>query len=208
MSGAWRPGEEGDDLMGRAMTCRAQQPVENVTMIDLKPFCSTDEMRPYLHQPWSVGDYTYATNGHIIVRVPRRSDVPENPQAPNNAPRLFATFPQAGFRALHVVPLPAPKEKKCLHCNGRGHEHDCPDCECVCENCNGTGNVNVDAKIAVNIGTFPAALRYARILIGLPNIEVAVDVSHPMDPLPFKFDGGDGLLMGVHGADAFIEIVL
>jgi len=44
---------------------------------DLKKYCSKDETRPYLHEPFSRGEWTYATNGHIAVRVPKLADVPE-----------------------------------------------------------------------------------------------------------------------------------
>ena len=40
--------------------------------IDLQPFCGEDHDRWYLMKPLSFGDYTYATNGHIVIRVTRR----------------------------------------------------------------------------------------------------------------------------------------
>ncbi len=46
-------------------------------MIDLKPFCGDNDIRYYLNEPFSEGEFTYATNGHILIRVPRRDDVPE-----------------------------------------------------------------------------------------------------------------------------------
>jgi len=51
--------------------------------IDLKLFCDpNDPVRPWLGQPFSAGAWTYATDGHIAVRVPRLEDVAENPAAP------------------------------------------------------------------------------------------------------------------------------
>ena len=53
---------------------------------ELQAFCSDrDDIRYYLQKPWSDGVYTYASNGHIIVRVARLPDVPEEPKAPNAA---------------------------------------------------------------------------------------------------------------------------
>ena len=49
--------------------------------INLDIFC--DPSSPGLTRPFSVGTWSYATNGHILVRVPRRDDVAENPDAPN-----------------------------------------------------------------------------------------------------------------------------
>jgi hypothetical protein len=49
--------------------------------VDLDLFC--DPERRNLAVPFSLNRHTYATNGHIIVRVPRRPDIPENKEAPN-----------------------------------------------------------------------------------------------------------------------------
>lgn len=71
--------------------------------IDLSHFCYTEDDRSYLKQPWSRGDFTYATNGHIMVRVPRRSDVPENDKAPD-ADRVLT---KVRFDDLRLVEKPA-----------------------------------------------------------------------------------------------------
>src|SRR5574337_601455 len=44
--------------------------------IDLKKFCSKD--RPKLLDPFSGGEFTYASNGHIAVRVPRCAEYADN----------------------------------------------------------------------------------------------------------------------------------
>ena len=45
-------------------------------MIDLAKFCSRDAGRiSSIGTPWTVGEWTYATDGHIAIRVPRRDDV-------------------------------------------------------------------------------------------------------------------------------------
>jgi hypothetical protein len=46
-------------------------------MIDLSPFCAD----PYPH-PFTQGDYTYATNLHVLVRVPKIEGVPLDVEAP------------------------------------------------------------------------------------------------------------------------------
>ena len=169
-------------------------------MIDLKPFCSTDEERPYLHQPWSLEKYTYATNGHIIVRVARRPDVPENLRAPNNVSGLFAAFNKNEFRSLRIVALPVVEEVFCAHCHGRGRE---------CVVCKGTGISSSPLHASVKIGNAFAAVIYARMLSELPGIEVSVETHDRPDPIPFRFDGGDGLLMGRScAADKHFYIVL
>jgi hypothetical protein len=51
--------------------------------IDLDQFCAWD--RPAILQPFSYGEWTYAADGKIMIRVPRRADVAENNEAPNAA---------------------------------------------------------------------------------------------------------------------------
>ena len=51
--------------------------------INLEIFC--DPSHPGLARPFSIDAWSYATNGHILVRVPRRDDVTENPAAANTS---------------------------------------------------------------------------------------------------------------------------
>lgn len=106
-------------------------------MIDLKPFCAKeDEARLSLQSPWSRGEYTYATNGHIMVRVARRDDVPENEKAPAGE-KIFDAAKSAGW-----LPVPAcelPPDIQCELCHGTGehecscgHLHECVDCKGAC----------------------------------------------------------------------------
>lgn len=44
--------------------------------------CSEDESRFVICSPWSCGDWTYATNGRALLRMPRLQGVPENEAAP------------------------------------------------------------------------------------------------------------------------------
>ena len=50
----------------------------------LMKFCCRPKVdsRKYLHRPWSAGAYTYASNGHILIRVKRIKSVRENKDAP------------------------------------------------------------------------------------------------------------------------------
>ena len=90
-------------------------------MIDLGQFCCPDECEPGrdLSVPFSLNGHTYATNGHICVRVPRRPDIPENKEAPN--PENL----EWDFSRMKFGPLPeGPLREQCRMCDGRGHEHD------------------------------------------------------------------------------------
>ncbi len=164
-------------------------------MIDLKPFCSTDEFRPTLMQPWSRGAYTYATNGHILVRVARRDDVPENEEAPDVEKTVEkARLDEASFVRLPLIDLPPEEKSECQACEGRGTEHDCPDCTCDCEVCNGSGEESSDLNSSVGLFGIPFAMRNARLILSLPGVEISRPQGH-LSPMPFRFEGGIGMSM-------------
>jgi hypothetical protein len=165
-------------------------------MIDLQPFCSTNKLRPSLHRPWSAGRWSIATNGHILVRVPRRDDIAENPSAPD-IKGVVRALDGVTFRPLRNidVPPPADSETECSKCDGRGTEHDCPQCTCECEACEGTGVAVPAESVSVGIGGVPFSAKYVRLLQCLPKIEVGADLK-VREPMPFRFDdGGEGVLM-------------
>lgn len=120
--------------------------------IDLTPFCSREHYRvARIGRPWSIGPWTYATNGHIAIRVPRRPDTPEHPEAPENIVDLFSRFVSLRFRPLtaRVPPTNLPPCRvcrgtgwvvRCRECDGEGtHTCDCPYCDRSCDCCNGNG---------------------------------------------------------------------
>jgi hypothetical protein len=157
--------------------------------VDLDLFCNPQEREPGrdLSVPFSLNGYTYATDGAICVRVPRRPDIPENKDAPNAEARLSWDFSRVKFG-----PLPKLKTlpDKCGWCLGRGYQHNCPDCRCECEHCNGFG------KFApkVQIGKTHFSAQYVAWIEALPELEIGKPRPAP-HPLPFRFKGGEGLLM-------------
>ena len=70
--------------------------------IDLQQFCSKDDTRPYICKPFSFGEFSYATNGHIIVRVARRADVEEGnpPMTASVVERVMSIDPTMIFKPL------------------------------------------------------------------------------------------------------------
>jgi hypothetical protein len=161
-------------------------------MIDLQPFCSTDDTRPYLMKPYSRGEFTYATNNHVLVRVPRRDDAPEHDKAPN-VESVFIKFHKGEFVPAPPFDVPAFETTECDECAG-GTEpaHDCPECECECETCDGTGSIVEKASLTIRGSIFDA--KYIRLLLALPSLELPTTID-AIDAMPFKFEGGDGLLM-------------
>src|SRR6185369_15900200 len=61
---------------------------------ELKKFCARDGTRYHIDKPWSDRDWTYATNGHIIVRIPRLVSVPEDKLAPDAAALFERSTPR------------------------------------------------------------------------------------------------------------------
>ena len=156
--------------------------------VDLNQFCDPTQREPGrdVSVPFSLNGHTYATNGHIAVRIPRRADIPENKEAPN-----VEKLPW-DFSRIKFAPLLEPKllPDKCWHCDGTGYQHKCPDCRCVCEHCNGTGKF----PPRVLIGKVIFSGRYIELIQTLPELEIGKPKPAPA-PLPFRFKGGDGLLM-------------
>lgn len=156
--------------------------------IDLMPFCDDDPSR-CLDAPFSWGEWTYATNGHIAVRVPRLTEIPERQKAPNDkAEKIFSNNAATTYEPLPKVDL---TPSQCKQCGGRGRMHECPDCECECTLCYGSG----EADQIVKIGHLLFAGEYIRRMQALPGIEIGNLPNKADDPLLFRFTSGEGLLM-------------
>lgn len=170
-------------------------------MIDLKQFCSTDRMRPYLHQPFSRGDFTYSTNGHLCVRVPRMAEYQEQEKpAPE---KLFTSYFKDVARGTVAVDLPKVVTNivDCDTCDGRGTEHYCPDCSCTCDRCDGEGTVDKTELVTVRIGNATFDAKYLRKLLTLPNFRM--DANPPKaEAASFTFEGGEGIWMPMRWEDA------
>lgn len=170
-----------------------------LTRDDLKKFCSTDECRPNIQQPFLRDGYVWATNGQILVRISPIEDVLEYPTAPDVAGVFQKGFVETSMRRLRAENLPDVLDPiDCEDCDGRGSEHDCPSCNCRCEACDGTGMENPEKFTSVDICGALFSLRYIRLLSELPDVMIPEKpVASILAPMPFKFDGGDGLLMGL-----------
>lgn len=128
----------------------------------LKPFCCEDPDKEGICKPYSWGEYTFATNGHMQIRVPRLADVPENEKAP------AIEFKESNFVGKHYLkepaewlPVPAVTAipQICSVCEGTGEAAVCPECngnQCVdfsntfneygsfdCKTCNADGQISL-----------------------------------------------------------------
>jgi hypothetical protein len=183
------------------------RPTAEMSALDLQQFCSTEATRFNLNKPWSADGYTYATNGHIAVRVPQRADVPGNDKAPN-AQRVLDACADQSVSPL-TLKLPRERVETCLECDGSNDRvHSCPSCDCVCAACDGRGEVSSDKEATIDIRGTPFALGYARMISRLPGLCFSDKPPHDVvdaskcPPSRFTFDGGEGCLMPVRRAAA------
>lgn len=110
-----------------------------ITRSTLQHFCASDE-RPTIAQPWSDEQWSYASDGRILLRVPRLDDVPENPESPKMRPPDFSFEPPP---SPDWLPMPEFNYHKrdCNACSGRGKFDKCPSCRgrkylyCECFDC-------------------------------------------------------------------------
>lgn len=116
--------------------------------IDLRTFIANDE-RPYLRNPSTLGVYTYATNGRVMVRVAKRDHIKPVEGFPN-AEKLFANFKPGRVFKIERADMPKPRHEKCEHCNGTGdHKCNCEHCDASCEECEGTGQITFNEARAI-----------------------------------------------------------
>lgn len=162
-----------------------------ITKEQLQTFCSTDDTRLAIQAPWTNEDYTFATDGRILVRVPPVAEVPDNPNAPRKTTELqWRLFETAEFAPLPE--LPEPERAECSNCGGFGMEHECPDCTHLCDECGGKGSC--EKQQATQVGTHTLDARFLRKIAALPNPIIAMN-GETNNAVPFKFDGGEGLVM-------------
>jgi hypothetical protein len=159
----------------------------------LQSFCCVDDIRHYLNAPLTFRPYTYATNGHVCVRVDagdRDESETQLISATKFVPALASAEENATeFVAVVLPPMPAfapcitcdgtGKRAECAECDGTGevtceydHEHECPRCDGVgriagagtpCEDCRGA---TVD-----RYSTHPGDIDKRKVAIGAADID-------------------------------------
>lgn len=163
--------------------------------IDLQKFCSLEALEGEWNsgktgKPWTSGGFTYATNGHLCVRLPAIPEIPDNKEAPNTASLPWdAVVTEDQWLKIDLLKF---EQVDCEVCQRGEPIHRCPDCSCECENCD-DGKVFKDP--VVKIGSKSVNPKYLKRIQELPNALVAPDATPKEQAIPFKFDGGQGLLM-------------
>jgi hypothetical protein len=182
---------------------RERSEIMEATMtVDLQLFCGANEiLRSWMMEPFSIGEWTYATNGHIAVRVTRRPDVPENADATDPGQKIFAKT--IGIECAHSIGLELPPERQetCSKCDGDGEDGFISECE----DCDGRGYTSSDDDLSVEVRGAPFAAHYMRMIFALPNVKISDPITFAFENpihghgsmLAFSFDGGEGRLMGL-----------
>ena len=145
----------------------------------LLPFCFQYDGYVAIQRPFSSGPYSFATNGYLLIRVPRMADVNDEDEVGAN--RIFekALMPTE----WHPVPNPGPPVfERCSWCGGKNGG---------CDECDWTGHEEPFTAVRVGDQFFQA--RYLRLLLRLPG--VMIGTTWGINAARVRFDGGDGLIM-------------
>jgi len=169
-----------------------------MSKIDLFQFCG--ETRN-IDRPFIADGKTYATNGHIAIRVNEvRDDFEEAKVSVNFLASAVKAF-DVDIKNIKPVKVTGMKNERidCPQCDGTNKircECDCPFCENMvdCYTCNGTG-FDYAYTGECSYGNCRFNPKYLHMVQELPNSKMYASkrsngVSY------FTFDGGDGILMG------------
>ena len=187
----------------------------------LKKFVSQDDPRKYMRSPFTRGEWTYATNGHIAVRVPKIDGVEILPE--KYIPSLEGLFQSVGGNDFIALPWMPPLEE-CPLCSGTGIAYECPDCDgegefehgthsYFCEECGGSGQVEYGStgvsacrhcdgtgakrNAPTKVGGSHFDLFYLHLINGLPGAKFSPGAGQE-GMACFVFDGGEGILMPMY----------
>lgn len=166
-----------------------------MTLEQLARFCERPEggRQERFPAPFSHGVWSLATDGRLLLRVPRMEEAQEitgGLKEPHNVTDLFT--PLDGQAPVPIQVLPTQPCKNCAEtgiftCHVCQHSDTCPACW-------GTGR-HGDAT-PVQVGSEKFQCEYLRRLQTLPGLKFYPE-HDPLGPARFTFDGGDGVLMPI-----------
>jgi hypothetical protein len=135
----------------------------------LESFCDQECRYQHLKKPWTVGEWTYASNGYIVIRVPTIDEYDQGPFMesihPNSAMADVAKVESGRCGLLPAFMAVIDWNNKSV------------------------------APVALDGGLF-AYLLYGKIL-GLPSVSGYVEPWGKGHCIRFMFDGGIGMLLGM-----------
>ena len=161
----------------------------------LRRFCAPDISRRGDWTPTTIGRYTYATNGIIMIRVSAMAKYPHRDRNKLQGSDLFyekVIPPMQGMKFVPLLlPYAPPSPDKCCHrCDGAkrvlhdGRREDCTVCD-------GTGRASSYDPVVLGYKFIAWHYLYLISLLQKPRI-----VSHPLATImvPFRFTGGVGVV--------------
>jgi len=184
--------------MDQGTTAATSAVIGHPAAVDLQQFCDAEDFREFIVSPFTYRGFSWATNGHIIVRVDE--DKRHKPLSSKIDPTKVLSG-LAGARFEPPPPFVLPEfgtvRVPCMYCDGTGRAHDCEHCKCKCEDCGGSGNVVDEMNVSTEFGGGIFALKYVRQVLSLPGVEIAIGTSDQKGsrPLLFRFTGGVGGVM-------------
>jgi len=168
----------------------------NPVLTILRHFCPTEGSRTELYDPFVMGDYAYASDGHLLIRCERKHapelepaiSIPEFDMSRFNWDfmddlRAHDNVPAAVRIGTWVAPEP------CSYCMGYGSKIECPQCkvkpveDCgvcnemfwigapggnICDECHGTGYRDDSHEVVALEGIELAGWAVRRVLSVLP----------------------------------------
>jgi hypothetical protein len=182
--------------------------------VDITPFCDVGVGgREWMLRPFSIGDFTYATNGHILARVPRRPDVADLEPLPFkiSIDTVLGDWEHANFGRLRLQLPRAPETfGRCSKCAGIG-SFDWGDEWRDCEACGGYGTQDVDLRFSTMIAGFHFNLSYIRRIVALPDVTFALTASTAdavtFKPMLFRFSEGVGAIIPMRQASTHSVVI-
>ena len=176
-----------------------------------------------LHDPFSVGRYSYATDGRAIIRVPRHPDIPEKTSGVPPV-GVIAMVPLSPVWSNLGEVIPALIPLVCDECDGIGHVGLCHECHgdgavsfkttfngysAKCKTCSGRGRLSEGPGVS----TCEACSGSGKVLDrstlheAFPGAWIPLDVLHKLATLPLvkvsplnedtlavRFQGGVGVV--------------
>ena len=170
--------------------------VPTLVAVDLASFCSAQSDIGFLAAPWTHEGYAYATDGALLIRIPQSEEIAPLPGTPViEAARRFQDLGLGS--TVNFVPLPPlpPRlrgMKTCPLCFGSGAVLNEKQKPILCGGCHGARHVKNARPVAIGDRNFSA--HYCLKIAALPGLRVVIDGGQDQ-PLCFRFDGGEGLLM-------------
>ena len=165
----------------------------SITIEQLNAFCNTE--RPIIMRPFSQDIWTYATDGKLIIRVPRMAEVPEYDDSPKKLDSFIWGYNPITENWFKIPSGLSNEPNRCEQCVGSG---ECHRCECGdvhdCGFCDGSGN---GKETAIAVGNQWAGHLLLNRLSALPNVEICNSAKDKLSALGIRFDGGEGRLMPI-----------